>query len=112
MPPQQQFQMHNIMNQTTVQNKTNSDNLKWWDKTHTESSTLARWMAMYEAVNIVADKAEEKKIAPEDIVYKPKAIQEYIEKTQDIILRKLLEQDYKIQICYSENSSSLNMQMA
>ena len=101
------------MNNTkTKKPKNNSDYLNWWDRVHNESATLARWMAMYEAVNIVADKAAEKNIDPEDIVYKPKAIQEYIEKTQDIILRKLLEQDYKIQICYSEEPSNLDMQMA
>jgi len=86
----------------TVTQTTNKQSLEWWEKTHTEAATLAKWMAMYEAINIVADKAEEKGIPPEEIVYKPKAIQDYIDKTQDIILRKLLEQDFKIQICYSE----------
>ncbi len=98
------------MNKTKTA-KNNSDYLNWWDKTHQEASTLARWMAMFEAVNLVADKAEEKNISPEDIVYKPKAIQDYIEKTQDIILRKLLEQEYKIEICYSEEPSNLEMQI-
>lgn len=91
--------------------KNNTNYLNWWDKTHTEASTLARWMAMYEAVNIVADKAEEKNIAPEDVVYKPKAIQDYIEKTQDIILRKLLAEEYNIEICYSEEPSNLEAQI-
>ena len=107
----QLFQTHNNMINTTTKQKTNSDYLNWWDKTHSEASTMARWIAMYEAVNIVADKADEKKIAPENVVYKPKAIQDYIEKTHPIILRKLLEEDYKIQICYSEEPSNLEMQI-
>jgi len=92
------------MNQTKTKNE-KSNNLQWWEKTHSDASTMARWIAMYEAVNIVADKADERKIDPKDVVYKPKAILDYIEKTQPIIMRKLLEQDYKIQICYSEEPS-------
>ena len=102
--------MSKIMNNTKTA-RTNTSSLNWWEKTHSEASTMARWIAMYEAVNIVADKADEKNIAPEDVVYKPKAIQDYIEKTHPIILRKLLEEDYKIQICYSEEPTNLEAQI-
>jgi len=90
-------------------NKTNT--LDWWDKTHKEASTMARWMALFEAVNIVADKASEKGITPDKIEYKPKAIHEYIKSTQDIILKKILEQEHKIQICYSEEEDNFKAEI-
>lgn len=91
---------------TKPENKTNTNSISWWKETHQEAATLARWMSMYEAVNIIADKAHEKGISVDDIIYKPKAIQEYIDKTQDIILRKILEQDHNIKISYSEDRIS------
>ena len=33
--------------------------------------TLSRWAALYESINMIADKAEEKKIPFEDIELKP-----------------------------------------
>lgn len=91
------------MNNTKTTNDKNNS-LKWLKEVHSEAATMARWMAMYEAVNIVADKAEEKGIISDDVVYKPKAIQDYIDSTQDIILRKILEQEYNIRINYVEES--------
>ena len=85
-----------------MKNKTTTKTLSWWDNANKEASNISKWIALYEAVNIVADKAEDKGISPEDIVYKPKAIRDYIESTQDIIMKKILQQDYNIEICYSE----------
>lgn len=78
--------------------------LPWWDKTKQEASTLSRWIALYEAVNIIADKAEEKGIKLDDIEFKPLAIHKYMESTENIIFKKILEEQYKIKICYSEPS--------
>jgi predicted Zn-dependent protease with MMP-like domain len=88
-----------------MKSKTTTKALSWWDNANKEASNLAKWIALYEAVNIVADKAEEKGVSPEEIVYKPKAIRDYIESTQDIIMKKILHQDYNIEICYSEENS-------
>lgn len=88
-----------------MKNKTTTKALSWWDNANKEASNLAKWIALYEAVNIVADKAEEKGVSPEEIVYKPKAIRDYIESTQDIIMKKILQQEYNIEICYSEENS-------
>lgn len=82
-----------------------TNTIEWWDKTHNESSMLARWICLYEAVNLIANIAEEKGIDPSKIVYKPKAIRDYISSTENIILKKILEEDYKIEICYSEDYS-------
>ena len=86
--------------------KNKTDTLEWWDKAHTEASNLAKWIALYEAVNMVADKAQEKGIPADEIVYKPKPIREYITATEDIILKKILQEDYNIEICYSDESSN------
>jgi hypothetical protein len=47
---------------TTTKTTEQSNTLSWWEKTHNEAATLAKWMALFEAVNIVAEKAEEKGI--------------------------------------------------
>lgn len=87
------------------QNLKTVDQLKWWEKTHDEASQLARWICVFEAVNMIADKAEEKKISFDKVDIKPLAIHKYMEATENIILKKVLEQIYNIQISYSEESS-------
>lgn len=77
--------------------------LAWWGKAQEKSAQLARWMSLYEAVNIIADKAEEKKIPIERVEFKPLDIRDYMTATEDIFLKKILQEDYKIQICYSED---------
>jgi hypothetical protein len=93
-----------------MKSKTTTKTLSWWDNANKEASNTSKWIALYEAVNIVADKAEDKGISPEDIVYKPKAIRDYIESTQDIIMKKILQQDYNIEICYSEEENENRFQ--
>ena len=60
----------------------------------TKLYALSRWAALFESVNMIADKAEEKQIPFENIELKPLKILEYVDATSDIIMRKLLE-DYK-----------------
>jgi hypothetical protein len=79
--------------------------ISWWQETHENASKLSRWIALYEAVNIISDKAEQRGISPEKIIYKPKAIRDYITSTEDIILKKILKEDYNIEVCYSEDDS-------
>jgi hypothetical protein len=79
--------------------------LAWWGETQEKSLTLAKWMALYEAVNLIADKAEEKNISMNEVEFKPLEIRDYMNSTQDIYLRKILEEDYKINICYNEDAS-------
>lgn len=70
-----------------------------------ETSQWARWIALYEAVNLIIDKAESKNIKLEDIVFKPLDIKDYIASTEDIILRKLLKEEYNIDIAYQDEIS-------
>ena len=67
-----------------------------------ETSQWARWIALYEAVNLIIDKAESKNIKLEDIVFKPLDIKDYIASTEDIILRKLLKEEHNIDISYQD----------
>jgi len=73
-----------------------------WKVITEEAATWARWIAFYEAVNIIIDNAEDKKIPLDKVVFKPLKIREYIESTQDLILRKLLKQEHNIDISYQE----------
>lgn len=91
------------MNQQTVKEEVQQNPLSWWGKTQEKSLTLARWMALYEAVNIIADKGEEKKIPLEQVEFKPLDIRDYMNATEDIFLRKILQEDYKIHICCNED---------
>lgn len=75
---------------------------KNWETIHEETSVLAKWMALYEAINILADKAEEKGIPFKQVELKPLAIKKYITSTENIILKKLLKNDYNIDICYDD----------
>jgi hypothetical protein len=75
--------------------------LKWWDNTYKEASTLARWISLYEAVNTIADKAEEKNISFDNVELKPLAIHKYMDATENTILKKVLRQIYKVDVCYN-----------
>jgi hypothetical protein len=85
--------------------KKTSNSLEWWDKTYSEASQLARWIALFEAVNMVADKAEEKNIPFNKVDIKPLAIYRYMESTENIILNKILKEIYNINVAYSEDLS-------
>lgn len=69
----------NIINNETVIIKNNK-----------ELYSLSRWAALYESINMIADKAEEKKVSFENVELKPLKILEYVDSTSDIIMRKLL----------------------
>jgi hypothetical protein len=85
-----------------------NNNMNNWENIHEESSKWARWIALYEAINYCADKAEEKKIPFNKLNLKPLEIMRYISSTEDIILKKLLKEEYNIDVCYSENESELS----
>jgi hypothetical protein len=77
-----------------------------WENIHNETAKWARWIALYEAVQYIAEKAEEKNIPFDKIDIKPLKVLEYMEATQDTILRKLLKQEHNIDICYNEDVPS------
>lgn len=87
-----------------MKKKTTKNSLEWWDKTYSEASQLARWIALFEAVNMVADKAEEKNIPFNKVDIKPLAIYKYMESTENIILNKILKEIYSIDVSYSEEN--------
>ena len=79
----------------------NMKNKKQLSVIHEESATWARWMALYEAVNIIADTAEQKGQSFKSKL-KPIAITKYIESTQDMYLRKILEQEYNFNFYFED----------
>lgn len=95
--------------QTQTQTQTLTPNLKSslpLKKIYEEAGCLARWMALYEAVNIIADKGEEKGKKITEIEFKPLDIKEYINSVEDIIHRKILQDIYNIHIHHTDNSES------
>jgi hypothetical protein len=81
-------------------------NNKNWEAIHEESSKWARWIALYEAINYCADKAEEKNIPFSKLNLKPLEIMRYITSTEDAILRKILKNEYNIDVCFNEEVST------
>lgn len=75
---------------------------KPWSSIHKETSTWARWVALYEAVNMIADEADNKKVSFKNKL-KPIAISKYIEATQDMYLRKLVEQEYNVDFYFDDS---------
>lgn len=59
-------------------------------KNNKDIYSLSRWAALYESINMIADKAEERKVSFEKVELKPLKILEYVDSTSDIIMRKLL----------------------
>jgi len=52
---------------------------------------ISRWIALFEAVNIVADKADDRNVDFKRVSIKQPAIENYIDKTCDNICRYLDE---------------------
>jgi ArsR family metal-binding transcriptional regulator len=77
---------------------------KKFEVVHQEASTCAKWMSLYEAVNIIADKAQEKNIPFSKIEIKPLEVYKYMEATENIFLRKILRDEYQIDVCYDDFS--------
>ena len=79
---------------------------KSWKVITEDAAMWARWIAFYEAVNIIIDSAEDKKIPLDKVAFKPIKIREYIESTEDLILRKLLKQEYNIDVSFQEEKNT------
>jgi hypothetical protein len=76
---------------------------KPFESVYKESAKEARWIALYEAVNMIFDKAEDLKMDPDNVEVHPLKIKEYMEATTDIYQRQILKNDYGIDLIYSEN---------
>ncbi len=72
--------------------------LNWWEKTSQKASELARWILLYEAVNLIADKALERDIPLAKVEFKPLSILHYIESSENQMTRKVLSQEHNIDI--------------
>lgn len=69
-----------------------------------KTEILARWIALYEAVNIIYDKADEKGLDEETIELKPLDIKDYMDFTVDIYHRQILKDIYKIDVFYDDKN--------
>lgn len=79
---------------------------KTWENIHNESLTWAKWMALYEAVNLISDKAEERGVPFSQIELKPLAIHKYMESTENLFLRKILKQEHNIDVCFDNKNNN------
>lgn len=71
---------------------------KCWNEICENTFQEARWIALFEAVNLIAEKACERKVPWDQVELKPLDIEKYVESTSNIYQRKLLENDYKIRV--------------
>lgn len=78
-------------------------NLKWWENANKKTEELSRWISLYEAVNIIADKSEELGKDFSKIQINPLKVREYMDSTVDIYHKKLLNQLYGINVVYNDN---------
>jgi hypothetical protein len=75
---------------TIKKNKLNlSNNQNVFDK----SLYYARWIALYEAINMIAEEAEQRKKKFENIKLSPIKIKKYISSVEDQIQRRLVGED-------------------
>jgi hypothetical protein len=58
--------------------------------------TLCRWASLKDAVDIVADKCEEKKIDFEDFDLKPLDLLKYVDSMTDELYNKVLQQEKEL----------------
>ncbi len=78
------------MMKTIKKNKLNlSNNQNVFDK----SLYYARWIALYEAINMIAEEAEQRKKKFENIKLSPIKIKKYISSVEDQIQRRLVGED-------------------
>lgn len=54
---------------------------------------VARWLSLVEAINIIADEAEQRKVDFNKLKISPLDVESYIEKTCDIYARKLEQEN-------------------
>ena len=78
----------------------------WWGKVQEKAQESARWMSLFEAVNLIADKAEEKGEKFEDIELDYYELLRFVEASSDQYLRKILSEDHHIDICYPDDASA------
>jgi len=89
--------------------KANPKNLlKDWEKTNNDAQVLARWMSLYDAVNLIFDTAEKKNIDIDNVELPPIKIKEYMDSVVDIYHRKLLKNFYNIDIVFSDTDKDKN----
>jgi len=98
--------MSNMTKEKTFKKQIN--NLKWWENANKKTEELSRWIALYEAVNLIADKAEELGKDFSDIQINPLKVKDYMESTVDIYHKKLLNQIYGINVVYTEPSEDFD----
>jgi hypothetical protein len=68
---------------------------KWWTSSHEKAEELSRWLSLYEAINYIGDKAEEKGLDFETLDLKPLAIHRYMKSVENIFLKKILQEEVK-----------------
>lgn len=77
--------------------------LKYWENLNKNAEQMARWMSLYEAVNLVADKAQDRGISFDKIDLPPLKLKEYMDSTVDIYYRQYLQAEFGIDVFYTDS---------
>jgi hypothetical protein len=74
----------------------NNNNINLNNKSTFDNSLYyARWIALYEAINMIADEAEQRNKKFENLKLSPVKIKKYIASVEDQIQRKLIGEELK-----------------
>lgn len=75
-----------------IQNKTNSIINENEKNVYEETMYYARWIALYEAINLIAEEAKQRKKHFDVLKLSPVKIKKYISSVEDHIQKKLLQE--------------------
>lgn len=79
-----------------MKTKKNNNNINLNNKnTFDNSLYYARWIALYEAINMIADEAEQRNKKFENLKLSPVKIKKYIASVEDQIQRRLIGEELK-----------------
>jgi hypothetical protein len=92
-----------IKNKPKINPQSYKQSLYKWETILNDVNQLSKWISLYNAVNIIADKCDEMGVDFNTIELGPLKIREYMDSTTDIIYRKLLNDIYKIEITPDNN---------
>jgi hypothetical protein len=76
-----------------MKTKINKNTISTNSNSFDNSLYYARWIALYEAINMIADEAEQRNKKFENLKLSPVKIKKYIASVEDQIQRKLLREE-------------------
>jgi hypothetical protein len=71
-----------------------------------ETMYYARWIALYEAINMIAEEAKQRKQTFDELKLSPVKIKKYISSVEDHIQKKLLQEKLGVDFYIKDNNKT------